>query len=180
MSFTNINSALLSNVNLFDGYRGIKNTLGTHYSIGQNACELRDWAYKAAEFIHNRYGGAESLVCFCYRGFSGISMATALAMVYSIKYDIQLNLMYIRKENEKSHGAPTELSFDENENQILECVFVDDFIDGGGTFCQTKSIVQGVLGRTKWICLTQRLYSYFDPILWPEELEYKEVYYFPK
>lgn len=177
MSFTNIKN---SNVNLYSstGF-GYKNMVGTHYSLAQNSRALRDWAWDAAEFIHTKYGGVENMVAFCYRGFSGVAMATALSMAYAVKYDIQLNLLYVRKFGEKSHGCPSELNFDDNDTRIEECVFVDDFIDGGGTFCQVKGSVEAIVGKTDWICLCQRVYVLHEPGLWPEGLDYQEMYYFP-
>lgn len=177
MPFTNIKSSSVTEFNKY-GF-GYKNCMGTHYSLAQNSRSLRNWAYDAAEFIHAKYSGVENMVCFCYRGFSGVAMATALSMAYAVKYDIQLNLLYVRKFKEKSHGSPSELNFDDNETRIEECVFVDDFIDSGETFCQVKSSVEAIVGKTDWICLCQRIFVLYEPAFWPEELDYEKMYYFP-
>lgn len=177
MSFTNIKNC--DPLYIYAG-AGVRNDMGTHYSIAQNSASLRDWAWEAAEFIHSRYDGVESLLCLCYRGFSGVALATAVSLAYSFKYDRQLNLLYVRKGKESPHGCPIEMNFDENEVEIETCIFVDDFIDGGGTFCQVKASTEGCLGKKDWIAICQRLWRVGSPPLWPEALDYEKMVYFPE
>lgn len=71
----------------------------------------------------------DSFPVLCYSGFSGVSVATLLA--FFLKPDIRVEQLYVRKENETSHGLQIEYSSTSLDNGLP--IFVDDFVDEGMT-----------------------------------------------
>lgn len=99
----------------------------SHYSLAQKPKELLKWAEAIAVDIYVREIRYPVLV---YRGMSGISAATALSLQLHI-LGIQHGMVYVRKENEDSHGDEIEREPFENDNPTF--IFVDDFISSGDT-----------------------------------------------
>lgn len=104
----------------------------THYSYSQNPMKLAAWAKKKAAAMAEGRAKREYFV-LCYAGMSGVSFATALSLaLHAIK--VPHGMCYVRKANEVSHGLTKEVNVTLKANNIIVPVFVDDFIDCGGTF----------------------------------------------
>lgn len=103
----------------------------THYSLAQEPPMLIAWAREAAEkLIAATPEGSAPILC--YSGMSGVAHATALSVALYNRGHTNFGMVYARKENEKSHGAPVEKCISHVEgNRVL--VFVDDLIDTGAT-----------------------------------------------
>ena len=108
----------------------------THYSSAQDTKTLINKAIVFAEKLKGLIDENSDLTPYLvYTGMSGIALATAVSMQYTMKYGEQLRMIYVRKENEVTHGDPLEVNF----NKIIETekepllIFVDDFIHSGRT-----------------------------------------------
>lgn len=107
----------------------------THYSLAQNTKDLKLWATRMSLSIFDKEVENPVLV---YSGMSGIAAATAL----SIELDnigVEFGMIYVRKENEESHGEKIEYEIPDGFNS-LTYIFVDDFIDLGETrnWCESR------------------------------------------
>lgn len=101
----------------------------SHYSLAQKPKDLLKWAEAIAIDIYVREIKYPVLV---YRGMSGISAATALSLQLHI-LGVEHGMVYIRKENEKSHGNDVEKEIDRSKHHDFKFIFVDDFVASGET-----------------------------------------------
>lgn len=86
--------------------------MSTHYSDAQKPKQLRAWSIKNAGFLISHWRKTEKVAVLAYRGMSGISSATALTMALDAKRTKMPYIMvYVRKENEDSHGHPIEYAY---------------------------------------------------------------------
>lgn len=116
--------------------------MSTHYSKGQTMNQLVDAATVLSERVHNEYLKTNKIPLFVYSGMSGIASATAIALYYYQCYDYQVEMIYVRKENEKSHGSSIEISNRELlRSSDIQPYFVDEMICGGDTlkYCISKT-----------------------------------------
>ena len=115
--------------------------MGTHYSTCFNVQAMMRWAKDVADEIKNYSKEYDLYPILVYSGMSGISHATYLATYLKTNF----THVYIRKNEEKSHGEQVEHNIDEyffclNKNYDKfnkdNCfiVFVDDFISKFKTF----------------------------------------------
>lgn len=104
--------------------------MGTHYSFSQNPKKLNDWAEVVAERI--KLANLPNIM-LCYTGMSGISSATALMLKLHEK-KILVEMCYVRKPDEESHGNLVELSTTSDYCPSFTKIFVDDFIASADTF----------------------------------------------
>lgn len=109
--------------------------MGTHYSFSQNPKKLNDWAEAVAERI--KLANLPNIM-LCYTGMSGISSATALMLKLHEK-NILVEMCYVRKPDEESHGNPVELSTTSDYCPSFTKIFVDDFIASADTFRRVES-----------------------------------------
>ena len=78
----------------------------THYSSAQDTKTLINKAIVFAEKLKGLIDENSDLTPYIvYTGMSGIALATALSMQYTMRYGEQLNMIYVRKPNEKTHGT---------------------------------------------------------------------------
>lgn len=115
-------------------------TYSTHYNDGlsQHMTRLSEVAMKRAKELvsdfnpkKGKYKGFSPLIA--YSGMSGISMATAVAMMLRLKHPkFKFGMVYVRKDDEKSHGRPVEFVISDDVAQYM-LVFADDFISSGTT-----------------------------------------------
>ena len=107
----------------------------THYSLAQNTKMLKVWAARMSLSVLDRGIYQPVLV---YSGMSGIAAATALSIALD-NIGVQFGMIYVRKENEKSHGHVTEYEIPEGFDSCTY-IFVDDFICEGDTrnWCESK------------------------------------------
>jgi len=110
----------------------------SHYSKAQNISELNfncaAWATHIMKMCNKRRRNWFPILC--YRGMSGIASATAVAMQMHLKDpEFAFGMVYVRKEDEDSHGSDLEMNGIEDvpEGKRRVLVFVDDFICGGTT-----------------------------------------------
>lgn len=100
----------------------------SHYSLAQKPKQLLKWAENIAVDIYLREIQYPVLV---YRGMSGISAATALSLQLHI-LGIDHGMVYVRKDNEDSHGDSIERE-PFNNDFTPTFIFVDDFVKSGET-----------------------------------------------
>jgi hypothetical protein len=106
----------------------------THYSLGLDPAAMNKWAEEAAETLYFITEGKVLNLALVGMGFSGSAHMVALAQAYYNLYNISLQCVYIRKNEEKKHhGAEIEHSM-AYPSQIKTFVFVDDLISTGTTF----------------------------------------------
>jgi adenine/guanine phosphoribosyltransferase-like PRPP-binding protein len=112
---------------------------GTHYSFGQRPELMHEWARDTAKLVRKfaRSKKTKSVV-LCYTGMSGISHAVALSLaLYRLpKSKLEVGMVYVRKDNETSHGREVEVSEGITENDVF--IFVDDFVASGSTYRNVK------------------------------------------
>ena len=111
-----------------------------HYSYGQKPARLRIWAEKVADRLIEHYRGKGTGPLLVYRGLSGTTMATALALALTQKAPLlEFGMVYVRKPEERSHGASVEWELHATETTLLDPCFIDDFISSGSTYraCMT-------------------------------------------
>lgn len=105
------------------------------------------WVEMSSEGFYNRmqvvYKVFEELKkkhkfdAIAFTGSSGCAIGFALAMAFKIP------LIYVRKENERSHGCEVECN---SYNKIKKYLIVDDFVSSGET---VRKIVNGIKGLTE-------------------------------
>lgn len=115
--------------------------MGTHYSTCFNVQAMMRWAKDVADEIKNYSQEHDLYPILVYSGMSGISHATYLATYLKTNF----THVYIRKNEEKSHGKQVEHNIDEyffysnsqydkfNKDNCF-IVFVDDFVSKFNTF----------------------------------------------
>lgn len=105
----------------------------SHYSCAQKLNKLKRFAeYSAAEIARNIKGKDNYRYALVYSGMSGIALATAVSLELLTVYNVYIGMIYVRKQNESSHGDNIETSIDlDTEN--LRLIFIDDFIESGET-----------------------------------------------
>lgn len=120
-------------------------TVNSHYGKSMRPDRLARSAKNMAEQIEAKLFGPEVperiYPVLIYTGMSGVATATAIAM-HLTDYADRFGMMYVRKENETSHGSSVEYSVAETlHSKQLEPVFifVDDFIQGGMTAARVIS-----------------------------------------
>lgn len=115
----------------------------THYSDSMLPAVLATWAVVMARDIVNKFSKkgefASCIPVLCYSGMSGIAHATALSLELSKKKNFIFNLIYVRKQNESTHGHSVEWSSSYSKRSKYMLIFVDDFISSGTTQDYTLS-----------------------------------------
>lgn len=106
----------------------------SHYDSAQALGKLSVYAKTQATqliklFARKDYKGYIPLLA--YSGMSGVAFATMLSF-YLTEAKVKHEMAYVRKKNEKAHGSRIEVKTYSKEKR--QFVFVDDFIDSGGTF----------------------------------------------
>lgn len=138
----------------------------SHYSLAQKPAQLSEWAKAICEDIINRKITNPVLV---YSGMSGISSATAISLtLHALGY--QHGMVYIRKQNEVSHGQSVEW---ENIGKDRTYIFVDDFLDECKTlnYCHNKMQVFSDYIQFSFLALQKKDYGYNDKLFKPEDSE---------
>lgn len=111
-----------------------------HYSIAHNPEILSSWSLKAARNIYETFSDKNISTVLIYSGMSGIALATAVQLAYYHEFKKPLQMIYVRKENEISHGNPVEFEYihryEYNDRSECNLIFVDDFIDSGATLAR--------------------------------------------
>lgn len=121
--------------------------IGTHYGNSMNAPVLYPWAKRMASDIVRKYlrNKKNILPILVYRGMSGVTTATAIMAAIPAKYRTDIGLIYVRKENEESHGSKVEHTVNIDYANIGQVepviIFCDDFIDSGATMVETMTVV---------------------------------------
>lgn len=137
-----------------------------HYSYAQKPNLLVPWSNKVAENLYSFFKDTETMPVLIYSGMSGISCATSIMQSFYNLFQKNLFMIYVRKENEESHGTSLEyenlsltpdgnsfFNYDYSVQKIQSClVFVDDFISSGSTlyrclnsFYQRREVHRGFL-----------------------------------
>lgn len=112
----------------------------THYSLALDTEELHKWAENMALKVAKKTAELGPMT-LCYAGMSGTAHATALALAcHRLDPDMCVGMVYVRKEEEQSHGLPLEYSYPANSHKHF--IFVDDHISSGNTFKRVKGAVE--------------------------------------
>lgn len=119
----------------------------THYGKAMKIVKLHEWAAIMGETIvaefftdDGEHFGAKPVLI--YSGMSGTAHATAVMLSIPRKWQGDVGMMYVRKENEKSHGCRVETSNMEDHNEgNIRLILVDDFVDEGHTLVHIVNMV---------------------------------------
>lgn len=117
--------------------------MGTHYSNVQNPESLqrraKAWADEVIKECKSKVTDKQNLFpVFVYRGMSGIGSATGLMLaLYNIDPEFKFGMVYVRKEEEQSHGSRIEYQMDSHDGDMRKrFYFVDDFICSGESYAR--------------------------------------------
>lgn len=110
----------------------IDNYYSSHYGESMNPEYMANWAKWVVKDIRKLLKQGKYPVLI-YRGMSGVTTATALAMHMDSNDGANFGMIYVRKEDEKSHGGTIETSLMKSAGREIAWIFCDDFIDKGGT-----------------------------------------------
>lgn len=118
----------------------------THYGASMRPKALTDQVVVMVQKFIERFTDPNDRIVLFYSGMSGVASATALTTVISVATDAVpsiASLVYVRKEHERSHGEPIEISVlnDIEPTDRLIPIFIDDFICSGDTFLYVKKQV---------------------------------------
>lgn len=127
----------------------MKNNHNTHYGPGLDPREGRIRALMLAKLIAEKLQGVYPILCFT--GMSGSTMATRLSDALA-EAGIEHGMLYVRKQGEKSHGAPVEACMDDEQHRRV-FLFVDDAIGSGATRRRVMS-ESGHNTGSWWNCLS--------------------------
>ena len=109
----------------------------THYGNSMNMAALNNWAEMVAADIRQLMEDNPKITpVLLYTGMSGISAATAIMMHLGRHHNCSVGMVYVRKPDEKSHGARIEyanLQKLERKQTKPFFIVVDDFIHSGET-----------------------------------------------
>lgn len=144
----------------------------SHYSNAQRPRELyTNAAQQVQDKLVRAYNGRSDVrPVLCYQGMSGIASATAVRLYLHLNFPMfTCGMLYVRKPDEKSHGSRVEIeyphgwSMNDEGRARLEAVFVDDFIDSGGTLRDVHEVATREHPEVIWsrmapvLCLTPYL-----------------------
>lgn len=110
----------------------IDNYYSSHYGESMNPEYMMGWAKWVVKDIRKLLKAGKYPVLI-YRGMSGVTTATALAMHMDSNDGANFGMIYVRKEDEKSHGGRIEMSLMKSAGREIAWIFCDDFIDKGTT-----------------------------------------------
>lgn len=127
----------------------------SHYGRSLQPGKLFPWAAAMAESIRAKFFAPDVperiYPILIYTGMSGVTTATAIMAHFVQEHaKARIGMMYIRKENELSHGSRVESSLSDgifSNEQIPVFIFVDDFVDGGLTAARVISKAAQNLSR---------------------------------
>lgn len=117
----------------------------SHYGASMNARYMTQWGKKIARRVGQLIDNGMYPI-LCYRGMSGISAANAIAYNMPPKHDEQYAMVYVRKKEEQSHGAPIEYTTINPNNKKVVWIFCDDFICTGTSLLETLKSVSERFG----------------------------------
>ena len=110
-------------------YPGMNNS--THYSLAMDG-DILGYAQEAADKIGEITSGHPERALLVYTGMSGTSSATAI-ITLQLLVGKKSQQIYVRKENESSHGRTVERNHFHVDRDIHCLVFVDDSVQSGKT-----------------------------------------------
>lgn len=114
-------------MNRLDGYNR-----QTHYGSSMDAFYMGEWGRKMAACVSELIDAGKYPILI-YRGMSGTTTATAIAVNIKEDHRHQFGMVYVRKKNEKSHGSKIEYSKLDPANREIVWVLCDDFLSSGKT-----------------------------------------------
>lgn len=104
----------------------------THYGSSMDAFYMSQWGRKMAACVSELIDAGKYPILI-YRGMSGTTTATSIAVSIKEDHQHQFGMMYVRKENEKSHGGKIEYSNLSTANREIVWILCDDFLSTGNT-----------------------------------------------
>lgn len=119
-------------------------TTHTHYSHALSPKEMSASATEGAKRIRQLMTEKQGHVAFVFRGLSGTAFASAVALKLFDNFGVDATMIYVRKNNENSHGAPVERPF-EKEDAATVFVVVDDFVATGDTVRECQKGLDGYI-----------------------------------
>ena len=119
----------------------------SHYSLAQKPKEIVAWSNIIAEKIKTQFDSSGIMPVLIYSGMSGIASATSISHSFYNLCGKNLYMVYVRKQDERSHGSNIEYEKLNIENEFfnynakiheVKCclIFVDDFICTGETIAR--------------------------------------------
>lgn len=118
----------------------------SHYSLAHTPLKMIPWAKRIAVDIADEWKDSENIPVLIYQGMSGIAHATAISLMYALETGKTIGMVYVRKEDEVSHGSRIEFEYEilhphdpvigYKKNIHLDLIFVDDFWETGETFAR--------------------------------------------
>jgi len=155
----------------------------SHYGASMKPVELLQQAEQICKLMAIKLKENQVVVLF-YSGMSGVASATALALTMQ-RFNMKLGgMVYIRKQNEVSHGSDIETSLmNVKKTDDLVPIFVDDFVCNGTTF---KYVLTRVVNRISYRGMffnktSRNVLNIFDKLLinkdnwWIAQLNTKEL-----
>lgn len=110
----------------------LDNAISSHYGMSMDPDYMVRWARWVVKDIRKLLKAGKYPVLI-YRGMSGVSTATALAMHMDYDDGENFGMIYVRKEDENSHGGSIERSLLSARGREIAWIFCDDFICKGTT-----------------------------------------------
>lgn len=144
----------------------------THYGASMRPQKLTVQAATMARELTEQFFGANDKIVLFYSGMSGVASATALTTVMSCVTEgpnpAISAMVYVRKDQEVSHGGPVEISIIEefSESDRIIPVFIDDFVCEGRTFRYVKKRVAKYVKKEKGLWYTEQTncLKFFDKL----------------
>lgn len=131
------------------------NLLSGHYSYALNPLVLSEIAERRAKQIKETVV-TNKVPVLVFTGFSGIALATAIALELT-KLKFSFHMLMVRKQGEadQCHGDTVQCSL---SRLTKDCcfIFVDDFVDSGKTLARMNTTVSK-FGGIKYVCTNSDL-----------------------
>lgn len=112
----------------------------SHYGSSMDAFYMGEWGRTIAPHITSIIESGKYPILI-YRGMSGTTTATAIAVNIPEEHRKSFGMVYIRKKNEKSHGNRVEYSYLDPADREVVWVVCDDFISSGTTALEILKVV---------------------------------------
>lgn len=140
----------------------------SHYGNSMKPGYMRKWGRAMAKSLQGIIDSGKFPI-LVYRGMSGVTTATTIAnfLKSTTREGRHYAMMYVRKEDEKSHGNNVEYTECHPNDREVVWVFCDDFISTGKTVMETFRVILNRFDDE--IPFDSILYALtLDYELWPE------------
>lgn len=108
----------------------------SHYGSSMDVKWMAKWGKRMGRHVAKLIDSGVYPI-LVYRGMSGISAANAIAYRLAEKYGKDFGMVYVRKPEEKSHGAAVEYTSISPYQKPVVWIFCDDFVSTGVSLLET-------------------------------------------